>query len=362
MENYVNGQWDLSKSRRKIQDLERLLKGAKRDGLLVLAHNNPDPDTLASCAAFQLLVKKWLGIPSTLGYGGIISRAENKAMVQRLRLPFTGLTRIPRSDYFGVALIDAQPGTGNNLMPGREEPPLVIIDHHPFRGSSRKAVFRDIRSEYGATSTILTEYLVTVGIVPNRSVANALFYGIKTDTNHLLRGASQADFRAYRYLAPLTNPRVLGSIEKPKLKAAYFEAYHKGLSRAVLYRDVAVCDLGPVEEESIIPVLADDLLRIEGVCWSLVTGTHENMILLSMRSTSRKHQAGTVLRRLVGSTGHAGGHGAAAGGQIPLAGKNKENHAGVVPGLFDDFLRLLGRNGCHPRPLVPQNENAAITS
>ncbi|MEW6349816.1 MAG: DHH family phosphoesterase [Thermodesulfobacteriota bacterium] len=358
----MNGQWDLSRSRKKVEDLERLLKGARRDGLLILAHNNPDPDTLASCAAFQLLVKKWLGIPSTLGYGGIITRAENKAMIQRLRLPFTRLTRLPRSDYFGIAILDAQPGTGNNLMMRREEPPLVVIDHHPFRGASRKAVFRDIRPDYGATSTILTEYLVTVGIAPNRSVANALFYGIKTDTNYLLRGASQADFRAYRYLAPLTNPRVLGYIEKPRLTSAYFEAYHKGLSRATLYRDVVLCDLGPVEEESIIPVLADDLLRIEGVCWSLVTGTHQKMILMSMRSTSRKHQAGTILRRLVGATGHAGGHGEAAGGQIPLTGKNRENNSELVHGLFEDFLGLIGREGCHPRPLVFQNESVVAPS
>ncbi len=358
----MHGQWDLSRTQKKTAELEQLLKAARRDGLLILAHNNPDPDSLASCAALQFLVKQWLGVPSSLGYGGLVTRAENKAMIQRLRLPFTRLTRIERSDYFGIAILDAQPGTGNNLLLSREEPPLVVIDHHPLRGSSRKAAFRDVRPDYGSTSTILTEYLVSVGIEPSRSVANALFYGIKTDTNYLLRGTSQADFRAYRYLAPLTNPRVLGLIERPRLKTAHFEAYHKGLSRATLYRDVAVCDLGRVEEDSIIPVLADDLLRIEGVCWSLVAGTHEEMILISLRSTSRKHQAGKILRQLVGSSGHAGGHGEAAGGQIPLTGKSKENHEGVVPGLFEDFLRLLDRDGCHPRPLVPQNGNVVTTN
>jgi nanoRNase/pAp phosphatase (c-di-AMP/oligoRNAs hydrolase) len=354
----VSGRWDLSRSEKKTSELERLLKGIMRDPLLILAHNNPDPDTLASCAALQFLLRKWLGVSSKLGYGGVVTRAENKAMIQRLRLPFVRLTGIERSQYFGIALLDAQPGTGNNLLLSRDEPALIVIDHHPLRPAGTKAAFRDVRPQYGSTSTILTEYLAAVSLTPSRSLANALFYGIKSDTNDLIRGASDADFKAYRYLAPLTNPRVLGHIEKPALKAAHFEAYHKGLSNAVIYRDVVVCDLGPIVEESIIPVLADDLLRIEGVYWSLVMGRQDNMILISVRSTSRKYKAGTILRRLVGSTGSAGGHGEAAGGQIPLTERHIEHAAELSARLVEDFLRRIGKDGCHPRPLVFQDDCA----
>ncbi len=348
----VPARWDLSRSEKKIAELEQLFRGIRHDGLLILAHNNPDPDSLAGCAAMQFLLKKRFGVPSKLAYGGLVTRAENKAMIQRLRLPFTRLTRVERSRYFGIALLDAQPGTGNSLLLSRDEPPLVVIDHHPLRRLSTKSTFWDVRPDYGSTSTILTEYLVAAGLQPTRSLANALFYGIKSDTNYLLRNTSDADFKAYKYLAPLTNPRVLGRIEQPRLSVDHFKGYHLGLSKAVLYKDVVVCDLGPIEDESIIPVLADDLLRIEGVCWSLVMGSHDRMILISMRSSSRKHQAGALLKRLVGTNGHAGGHNESAGGQVSLTGKTRENSEELSAKIIEDFLNIMSKNSCHKRPLV----------
>ncbi len=90
-----------------------------------------------------------------------------------------------------------------------------------------------MRPDYGATSTIITEYIVAAGLVPPRSVANALLYGIKTDTNALVRGASKSDFSAFKYLFPLTNPRMISRIEKPPLPLEYFQEYQRGLSSHV---------------------------------------------------------------------------------------------------------------------------------
>ena len=146
-------------------------------------------------------------------------------MVKRLRIRMTQLGRLDPSKYFGIALVDAQPGTGNSLMVAQAERPLIVIDHHPLRKRSLNAHVQDIRPKYGATSTIVTEYIVAAGLVPSRSVANALLYGIKTDTNTLGRGASKEDFCAFNYLSPLTNPRVVGWIERPSLSLDYFADY-----------------------------------------------------------------------------------------------------------------------------------------
>jgi hypothetical protein len=115
------------------------------------------------------------------------------------------------------------------------------------------------------------------------------------------------DFNAFNYLSPLTNPRVVAQIERPSLSSEYFEDYERGLARTTVHRDIAISSLGKIHSEAIIPELADVLLRLEGVSWSLCIGERKDLLILSMRSTSRLHKAGVVIRRLVGKAGSAGG-------------------------------------------------------
>lgn len=348
----TSSRWDTSRSEAKLEKLGDVLSGAGRRSVLCLAHNNPDPDTIASVFGLQFLLQKAFGVRSVMAYGGVVSRAENQSMIQRLRIDMTRLTKIDLSKYYGIALLDAQPGTGNNLLDGKGEPPLIVIDHHPLRKASGKAIFRDIRPEYGTTSTIITEYLVAAGIKPSRSVANALLYGIKTDTNSLIRGAAKQDFHAFHYLSPLTNPRMIGLIENPVLPEEYFEELHRGITRTIIYRDVAISYLGSIHSEAIIPELADLLLRIDGVSWSFCFGKMKNLMLLSLRSTSRTYFAGTVLRKLVGSSGSAGGHREMAGGQVAMEGLTKAEKRELPEELIEKFLQLIDREGCHSRRLV----------
>jgi nanoRNase/pAp phosphatase (c-di-AMP/oligoRNAs hydrolase) len=273
-------------------------------------------------------------------------------MIQRLRIPLKRFTRVDPSKYYGIGLADAQPGTGNNLLDHRQEAPLIVVDHHPLRKLTRKARFHDIRPTYGSTSTIITEYLHVAGLTPTRSLANALLYGIKTDTNSLLRGSSPADFHAFIHLSPMINPRVVGGIERPALPIEYFHDYHRGLSRARICRDVVVADLGKIDSEAIIPELADVLLRIDGVCWSLCMGYVKETMIVSIRSTSRTFGAGNVIRRLFHRRGPAGGHKGMAGGQVTLDGMADEEIHHLAEDLIRKFLLLIDRQGVHTKPLV----------
>jgi nanoRNase/pAp phosphatase (c-di-AMP/oligoRNAs hydrolase) len=336
--------------------MERVLEGAGKRRVLLLCHNNPDPDSIASAYGLGFLLSKKFNVRSVIGYGGVVTRAENKAMIQRLRIKASQLTRVDPSKYFGVALIDGQPGAGNNLLDGKSERPLIVIDHHPLRKASLKARVYDIRPNYGATSTIVTEYIVAAGLTPSRSVANGLLYGIKTDTNALGRGAGKQDFNAFSFLSPLTNPRVVGWIERPTLSAEYFSDYHRGLARAIVYRDVAISYLGKIRSEAIVPELADLLLRIEGISWSLCMGENKNLMLVSVRTSSRLKKAGVVLRRLIGRAGSAGGHREMAGAQVPLTGLTPSERQDVPRRLINRFLGLLDRDGCSPRLIVESPE------
>ncbi len=344
--------WDLSYSQSKLEELARLFLNRPHLRPLILCHNNPDPDTIASSFALSFLLLKKFGIRTTLGYGGVVTRAENKAMIQRLKIKMMSLKKVSASKYDSTMLVDAQPGSGNNLLTAKGALPLVVIDHHPLRKMSQKALFNDIRPHYGATSTILTEYLLAAGLKLTRPIANALLYGLKTDTNSLIRGAGKADYHAFNYLTPLTNPRVLGCIEKPELPIAYFEEFYTGLANSVIYKDAAISNLGKIGMESIIPELSDLMLRIEGVNWSLCMGEINEQIALSLRSTSRTLKAGNVLIRLLGKLGSAGGHREMAGGQASLAGLTELERNQLCDKLITDFLKIIKRPYSNPKKLM----------
>jgi nanoRNase/pAp phosphatase (c-di-AMP/oligoRNAs hydrolase) len=344
--------WDITQSQAKLAELGSILEGLNQKKFLILSHNNPDPDTLASAFGFSYLLQKKFNIRCVMGYGGVLTRAENKAMVTRLRIPTSRIGVEDLSPYRTIALIDGQPLTGNNLMMIRSHLPLIVVDHHPLRKHSLKSKFHDVRPDYGSTSSIIAEYLIAAELTPSRAVATALLYGIKTDTNSLIRSCCKADHFAFNYLSTLSNPRVLGSIEKPPLPINYFRDFQKGLANTLVFRDVACSLIGRVKTDSIIPELADLLLRIDGVTWSLCMGEFEEMMLISLRSKARTQQAGAVLGRLVGKTGSAGGHREMAGGQIPLASLSDQQKSQLPSKLIMKFLKLLKRENANPKPLV----------
>lgn len=347
--------WDLDKSIEKIHELEECLRSQSVRRITILCHNNPDPDSIASAYAFDYLLEKKFGVRPFICYGGAITRAENKAMVKRLRiklLPLDSTEKAPSKDF---ALIDAQPTSGNNLIVSKDIVPLIVIDHHPLRRVTQRSLFYDIRPQYGSTSTIVTEYLVASDLTPTRSVANALLYGLKTDTGSLVRASCKADFKAFAFLSPLTNPRVLAWIEAPPLPPTYFQDYCKGLANTVIYKDVAVSYVGKLESEAIVPELADMLLRIDHVSWSLCMGVVGNVLVMSLRSTSRKHKAGMILRKLVGKSGSAGGHREMAGGVIPVSDMADNEIRELGDHIISRFLYLINRKQQAPEKLIDQS-------
>ncbi len=346
--------WDLGFSQAKVDELLALLSSRPNLKPSILCHNNPDPDTIASAYALNFLLYKKLGMRSTIAFGGVVTRAENKAMIQRLKIKMTALKKISATKFDSLMLIDAQPGSGNNLMSSKDSLPLVVIDHHPFRKLSQKVPFHDVRPDYGSTSTIITEYILAAGLKIPTSIANALLYGLKTDTNSLIRGACKADYHAFNHLIPLTNPRVIGCIEKPELPVTYFEEYHRGLANILIYRDTAISTLGKIKTESIVPELSDVMLRIEGISWSLCIGENADNLVLSLRSRSRKLKAGTILVRLLGKSGSAGGHREMAGGIAPVSGMNEMDRKLFCQKLVNDFLKMIKRPISNPRRLIQE--------
>jgi nanoRNase/pAp phosphatase (c-di-AMP/oligoRNAs hydrolase) len=295
--------------------------------VLIVPHNDPDPDAIGGALALRHLLAERLGVQGDIVYKGIIGRAENKALVRYLGRPLRPLESSDMQQGVPLALIDTQPGAGNNPLPPDKEV-AIVFDHHPVREATAQVPFAEVRPDVGAISTVLTEVLQAATIEPAQPLATALFYGIKTDTQGLVRGTSPADVAAYMYLQSRIDVRALSRIEQAQVPPEYFRSLATTLHAARIYDCVVISFLGEMGRPDLAAEMADLLLRLKGIRWVLCMGVHQNVLILAVRTRRRRGGAEHLVLDIVQGQGTAGGHGTMAGGQVRLQGQDPALVAG----------------------------------
>jgi nanoRNase/pAp phosphatase (c-di-AMP/oligoRNAs hydrolase) len=318
--------------------------------LVILPHDNPDPDALSSAATLQYIVKALADKESVIALGGIVGRAENRAMLRFLSINLVSVSELDLEDPSAIiALVDTQPGRRNNSLPDHVVP-SIVIDHHPAYGPTDGIAFADLRTEYGATATILTEYLMDKRLEVESKLATALFYGITSETQHLGREATAADMEACHFLYPYTNKRRLAKIEYVRVPREYFRAFRDAIEEAVIYDKVVISVLGGVHYPDMVAEVADFLLRLEEAEWAAAIGFYEGGLYVSLRTTQRDTNAGEILQKVLGSD-HAGGHDMIAGGRIAVE-KNAVGWEKAAVGVKERLLDALGMSHCNAQQIV----------
>jgi nanoRNase/pAp phosphatase (c-di-AMP/oligoRNAs hydrolase) len=226
---------------RRFQQATELLRDKKH--VLILLHNDPDPDAIASGWAMEQLLHHALPkVKLTLGHGGLIGRAENRTMVELFTPHVKYIARSEVTEtlaqFDAIVMVDTQPAAGNHLLYGLDYPPeniVFAIDHHPPRRSQTRALVHDVRPEVGACATILSEYLAATDFTPSAALATALFYGVKSDTRGLSRHATPLDSWAYMVLRNLVDIDLLNKIEQVRLPRSYFRSLSDALANTTIY-------------------------------------------------------------------------------------------------------------------------------
>ncbi len=330
--------------------LSGLLQVLDRPGpLVILPHDNPDPDSLASAAALKFLAGELLHKEAHIALGGIVGRAENRAMLTYLNITLVPVSEVRFGGDTQVALVDTQPGRPNNSLPDGLVP-TAVIDHHPAYGDYPGVPYLDLRDQYGATSTILTEYVRDAKLTVEPKIATALFYGITAETQDLGREATAADIEAAHFLYPHTNKRRLAKIENARVPREYFRVFREAIDRATLYDSVVVSMLGEVQYPDMVAEVADFLLRLDQVSWAAAIGTFGTCLHCSIRTIDRDVNAGEILQRVLGSK-LAGGHDMIAGGRISV-GPDLAAHERAAAEVRDRLLRELRVDPRRGQPLV----------
>ena len=278
----------------------------------VLIVINADPDAIASAMAVHRLL--WRRVTNvTISNINTITRPDNMAMIRLLDVTLIHLSKIDFYFYNKFIVVDSQPVHNESF---KDIKFTAIIDHHEDAGCD--VPFKDIRTDYGATATILTEYLRAAKVKPSQQLATGLFHAIKTDTANFERNATNADIRAFQHLFTQADIHLARRMEQVDLRIDFLEYFNKALNTYTLNENRIFVHLGELKNPDISVLIADFFMRVNMVTWSLVAGAYENRLIIVIRNDGLRKKAGGIADQVFGEYGPAGGHKSMARAEIPF--------------------------------------------
>jgi nanoRNase/pAp phosphatase (c-di-AMP/oligoRNAs hydrolase) len=329
----ISREWLYIKNREGTEKIRDLTRGA--ENILILTQHDPDPDALASGLALRSLLGRNRAT-APIGSFGKVTRSENLRMIQLLDIRYNIIDPQTLNNYAMIAMVDVQPPYFGDKVVGAD----IVFDHHP-PSAEYECSFKDIREHYGATSTLLAEYLIAQNTKLHQRLATALLYGIKTDTLELEREANPADIEAFTCLYPLANHNLIRQMENPSLTTQEITSYIRALKKQRLIEKVLFTHLGRVSKEDIIPRLADFCLQIEGAEWSVVSGLFQRNLVISIRNVGYVKSAAEIVRKVFSDTSIAGGHRAMAKAVISISAFKKAYQIAANNEIEDKIVELF---------------------
>jgi nanoRNase/pAp phosphatase (c-di-AMP/oligoRNAs hydrolase) len=299
-----------SMTRARVQQYQRYFADADR--VLILLHNDPDPDALASGLALRNLLRR-TKTTAIMGAMQGVTRPENLRMANMLDIHVEQITPASYQEFERIATVDVQPHYFGGLLTRAD----LVIDHHPEQ-PGYSAVFKDIRADYGSTSTILTEHLRAVDVNISERTATAMLYAIKSDTLFFARHTNRVDLEAFTFLYPLADAALIRKMEGSEITLERLDYVKRASQTGILREQVFSAFIGEAPREDFIPYTADFFLQLEDVKWTIVAGVVSGSLILSVRNLGYSRNAGEFVKRWFGDIGSAGGHRSMAKAVVPI--------------------------------------------
>lgn len=305
----------------------------------VLIVINADPDAIASAMAVKrLLWRKVAGV--TISNINVIKRTDNIAMIRLLGVNLIPVKDIVKDSFSRFVMVDSQPDHSEVFA---RFPMDVIIDHHPE--TVVHASYLDIRSRYGATASIMTEYLRAANIQPSTKLATGLFYAIKTDTNNFIRQTLIEDIRAFQFLYRHANLNIVSKIERSELRLDFLKYFKIALDNRCIRKGRVFVHLGPVVNPDVCVLLADFFIKISSVDWTIVSGLYDQNLIVILRNDGLRKDAGNVAHKSFAAVGSAGGHKSTARAEIPLEKLKNEIDPGNDQKMIKWIINRIEKRG-----------------
>ncbi|MFW6458101.1 MAG: DHH family phosphoesterase [Halodesulfurarchaeum sp.] len=278
----------------------------------ILTHDNPDPDSIASAAALEVIAEHF-GVEADILYFGDIGHQENRAFVNLLDIELIHHGAVDLEEYDVFAMVDQAKAGAVSI----DSPIDIYIDHYEAEGEF-DATFTDVRPNVSATSTILTKYLQEFDMTLEETVATALLYGIRAETLDFRRDTTPADLTAAAYLYPFADHDTLEQVESPNMSPETLDVLAEAIVKRKVQGSHLISNAGFINSRDALAQAAQQLLNLEGVTTTAVFGIIDDTIYLAARSKDIRLNIGSVLQNAFEDIGDAAGHSTQASAEIPL--------------------------------------------
>ena len=300
-----------SMTKARVQQYQRYFADADR--VLILLHNDPDPDAMASGLALRNLLRRTKTTAIIAAVQGV-TRPENLRMANMLDIHVEKVTPAMFHEFDRIATVDVQPHYFGGMLDRVD----LVVDHHPEQ-TGYSAAYKDIRADYGSTSTILTEHLRAVDVNISERTATAMLYAIKSDTLFFARHTNRVDLEAFTFLYPLADAALIRKMEGAEITLERLAYVTRASQGGLMREQVFSAFVGEAPREDFIPYTADFFLQLEDVKWTIVAGVVNESMIVSVRNLGYSRNAGEFVKRWFSDIGSAGGHRAMAKAVVPIA-------------------------------------------
>lgn len=300
------------------ETLKNIPEGA---AIAVITHPAPDPDAIGSAMAVKWLFQKYNKSVDII-YSGEISHPLNKSMMNVFTLPLIKKETVDNYNYY--ILVDcSEANTGFEYFTDNNAD--IVIDHHKTQVSEQDHDYVYVKN-CGACCSLLyemikEEFTFDESIDEDITLINCLLLGIKTDTNDLLtENLKNIDFNAYQELLPLCSLQKINAVVNYPLPKYLYELENDAVKEenCRIVGSTYISGIGILTEakKDALPILADKLLRMEGIDTSVIFCVIGNELRVSVRSQQMTRDLNDFCQKLWGNKG--GGKFGAGGASVPL--------------------------------------------
>jgi nanoRNase/pAp phosphatase (c-di-AMP/oligoRNAs hydrolase) len=337
-------------TRAKVQQYQRYFADADR--VLILLHNDPDPDALASGLALRNILRR-TKTTAIIGAMQGVTRPENLRMANLLDIHVEQVAPGSLAGFERIATVDVQP----HYFPGLLDRVDLVIDHHPEQ-PGYSAVFKDIRADYGSTCTILTEHLRAVDVNISERTATAMLYAIKSDTLFFARHTNRSDLEAFTFLYPLADAALIRKMEGAEITLERLQYVVRAAECGSMREQVFSAFVGSAPREDFITYTADFFLQLEDVKWTIISGVVGDTLIVSVRNLGYSRNAGEFVKKVFSDIGSAGGHRALAKAVVPMT-KFREKFGELSAAEISRRIGELAEQFLHEMPVTPDRKKVS---
>lgn len=301
--------------------LSELLRDLGPSTLRIYIQDNPDPDAMASALALAFLWKsKWPGGEGhgavEIYCGGQVSHPQNTAMVNLLGIELRK-TESESTTPVVRALVDVA-SAGKGALRAFSIKPDIIIDHHRDNPDG-EYLWKQI-VPCGACSSLMAHHIKEAELECPPLLAAALLVGLRTDTLELSsQTTNQLDYEALSYLLARADKTILSQIMNYSFPQAFVRHKTKAFNEMKIRDGILTSSVGVVSSahRDIIPIVADELLRIEGVETVVIHGIVKSTLQVSVRTKNDSLDVDSFCHKVFGKD-FSGGKLGVGGAQVPL--------------------------------------------